>query len=125
MTRTVREVKPSDAYAMAKKGVLLVDVREPVEIARKAYDVPNILHMPMSRFQKEFPEIPSDRKVIIACRQGNRSMAAARFLMERGYRKVVNLQHGIIQWEREGLPVKSEPQRGLLWRLLRMFKRTS
>ena len=33
---------------------------------------------------------------------------ATRFLVNQGYSKAVNMQQGIVRWEKEGLPVKSE-----------------
>ena len=103
-----QEVSPTKALAMIKKGALLVDVRQPKEVARKSFDVSEIMLIPVGELQKRFQEIPVDRKVIIACHIGNRGLMATRFLMNNGYSKAVNMQQGIVRWEKEGLPVKSE-----------------
>ncbi len=102
------EVAPTKALELIQKGALLVDVREPKEVAKKSFDVSNIIQIPLRDLQKRFQEIPLDRKVIIACHSGNRSSMATRFLMNHGYTQALNLQHGIIRWEKDGLPVKSE-----------------
>ncbi len=101
------EVTPTKALAMIQKGALLVDVREPKEVARKSFDVSNILLIPVRELKKRFQEIPVDRKVVIACHIGNRGLMATHFLMNQGYTKAVNMQQGIVRWEKEGLPVKS------------------
>ncbi|MFZ4524775.1 MAG: rhodanese-like domain-containing protein [Chlorobium sp.] len=102
------EVSPNKALALIQKGALLVDVREPGEVAKKSFDVSNIMQIPLRELQKRFHEIPLDRKVIIACYSGSRSLMATRFLMKQGYTQAVNMQQGIARWEREGLPIKSE-----------------
>jgi len=106
--RNSHEVAPTKALELIQKGALLVDVREPKEVAKKSFDVSNIIQIPLRDLQKRFQEIPLDRKVIIACHSGNRSSMATRFLMNHGYTQALNLQHGIIRWEKDGLPVKSE-----------------
>ena len=121
----VKDVNPQDAYAMTKKGALLVDVQEPREVARKSFDIPDIMEVPLSRFEQLMHEIPVKRKVILACRRGNRSLLAARVLLNHGHSRVFNLEHGIIRWEKEGLPIKSAPKQNPLSRLLHLFRKQS
>jgi len=120
----IQEIKPTTALSLIEKGALLVDVREPHEVEHKSFDVPNILLMPFSGLQKRFQEIPADRQVIIACRSGQRSMMAIRFLMNQGYSKALNLQSGMISWEREGLPLKAKTQQKESW-LAQQFRKIS
>ncbi|MBV5328765.1 MAG: rhodanese-like domain-containing protein [Chlorobium sp.] len=110
---------------MIQKGALLVDVREPHEVARKSFDVPDSMLIPLSQLHKRFKEIPAKRQTVIACRSGNRSVTAIRFLMSHGYSKAVNLQDGIIRWEKEGLPVRRPlKQKSGSW-FTRLFGRKS
>ena len=103
------EVTPTKAFAMIQKGALLVDVREPGEVDRKSFDVPEILLIPLRQLETRYQEIPTDRQVIIACHSGNRSLMASRFLVNQGYKKAVNMQFGIARWGAEGLPIKGAP----------------
>ena len=119
----IPEVTPTKALAMIKKGALLVDVRQPKEVARKSFDVSEIMLIPVGDLKNRFQEIPVDRKVIIACHIGNRGLMATRFLMNNGYSKAVNMQQGIVRWEKEGLPVKSEPKQNNGSWLMQMFKK--
>lgn len=100
------EVTASKAFTMIKKGALLVDVREPREVARKSFDVPEMLLIPLRQLEQRYREIPADRQVIIACQHGSRGSMAIRFLIKQGYSRAVNLQSGIVSWAAEGLPVK-------------------
>ncbi|NMW20847.1 MAG: rhodanese-like domain-containing protein [Chlorobiaceae bacterium] len=118
-----QEVSPTKALALIKKGALLVDVRQPKEVARKSFDVSEIMLIPVGDLSKRFQEIPLDRKVIIACHVGNRGLMATRFLMNQGYTKALNMQQGIVRWEKEGLPVKCElKQKSGSW-LMQLFKK--
>ena len=118
-----QEVSPAKALAMIKKGALLVDVRQPREVARKSFDVSDILLIPVGELKKRFQEIPVDRKVIIACHVGNRGMMATRFLINQGYTKAVNMQQGIVRWEKEGLPVKRDQKQNNGSWLMQMLKK--
>jgi rhodanese-related sulfurtransferase len=109
----MHEVGPKKAFELIQKGALLVDVREANEVARKSFDVPDIMLIPLREIETRFQEIPVKRQVIIACHSGNRSAVATRFLMNNGYRKVVNMQYGIVRWAMEGLPLKEKPKQTL------------
>lgn len=102
----VKEICPGTTRQWLEEGALLVDVREAHEVVQLAYDVPGMLHIPLSEFEERFSEIPQDRKVVMACRSGARSLRAAGFLANHGYTDVVNMQHGMIRWAEKGFPVK-------------------
>ena len=118
-----QEVSPMTAFSMIQKGAILVDVREANEVARKSFDVSDVMLISLSAIKKRFQEIPVDREVIIACNLGNRSMMALRFLMSQGYSKAVNMQHGIVRWEKDGLPLKKQPKQNAGSWLLQKLQR--
>ena len=102
----LEEISPIRAKLMVRNdGALMVDVREVDEVAAKAYDVENIINVPLSQLNDRMSEIPKDKKVIMACRSGHRSGKATKILMSHGYTNVVNMEGGIIGWESKGLPV--------------------
>jgi rhodanese-related sulfurtransferase len=119
------EVTPAKAFAMIKKGALLVDVREPREVDSKSSDVPEVLLIPLRQLEQRFQEIPVDRPVIIACQHGSRGLIANRFLLNHGYSKAVNMQSGMVCWVADGLPVKgASTQKAGSW-LSKLFSRIS
>ena len=120
---TFRRVGTYSCASIIKKGALLVDVRQPKEVARKSFDVSDIILIPVGELKNRFQEIPVDRKVIIACHIGNRGLMATRFLMNNGYSKAVNMQQGIVRWEKEGLPVKSNLKQNTGSWLMQMLKK--
>ena len=123
--KNLREVTPDKAFAMIKKGALLVDVREQGEVDRQSFDVPEILLIPLRQFEIRYKEIPADREVIIACRSGNRSLMASRFLVNQGYKKAFNMQFGIVRWAAEGLPLKEKQKAKTNQWLSQLFGRSS
>lgn len=105
MNTSVKEIFPAEAFAKAKQGTLFVDVREKSELDAEAYDVPNLLHIPLGELELRLNEIPHDQDVIIVCRGGGRSLHALRFLIIQGYINAANMKQGILGWMREGFPV--------------------
>ena len=106
----VNEICPTTTQAWVKKGALLVDVREKDEVEQLAYDVPNIVNIPLSEFEIRYTELPVDKNLVMVCRGGGRSLRAAGFLLNNGYDpgRVVNMQHGIIRWAQKGFPTKGD-----------------
>ena len=102
----VNEICPTTTQVWVKRGALLVDVREKDEVKQLAFDVPNIVNIPLSEFENRFSELPKDKELVIVCRAGVRSLRAAGFLINHGYETVVNMKHGIIRWVNKGFPAK-------------------
>jgi rhodanese-related sulfurtransferase len=104
----VKEICPTTTQSWVKHGALLVDVREQNEVNQLAFDVPHLVHIPLSEFEERFTEIPKDQKVVMVCKSGTRSIRAAGFLVNHGYEYVVNMQYGIIGWVQKGFPIKGD-----------------
>lgn len=100
-----REVCPTTTRRLLAEGALLVDVRERNETASLAFDVPDLVLMPLSEFERRHAELPRDRELVIACQSGPRSLKATYFLMYHGYTQVANLDGGILKWASKGFPV--------------------
>ena len=106
--KLVKEICPTTTQVWVKNGALLVDVREKDEVAQLAYDVPNIIYIPLSEFENRYTDVPKDRVVVMVCESGGRSLRAAGFLVNHGYDSVVNMQHGITGWVQKGFPTKGD-----------------
>lgn len=100
------DVEEMDAAAVDRalagtRPPALVDVREPWE-----WEVGNLgdrgaLLVPLERLALELGRIPRDQPVVMVCRSGVRSMAAARRLRAEGYAAVFNLRGGLLAWARD------------------------
>lgn len=100
----VKEICPTKTQEKVVNGALVVDVREVDEVAQLAFDVPNLINLPLSVFQEYFAELPRDKELVLVCKSGARSMRAAGFLLNHGYNNVVHMKHGLIRWAQKGFP---------------------
>ena len=92
------------AAGLAEGKVLLVDVREPNETAIERY--PQAFLLPMSVFDPAAIPEPRGRRVVFACRSGNRSVAASLMAQAAGLAYDAHLAGGIIGWKAVGLPTE-------------------
>lgn len=112
-------VTTSEAFARMAEGYTYVDVRTPLEFAEGrpagAINVPlgdGFLAAMEARF-------PKDAKILVGCKAGSRSLAAAQRLTDAGYTDVLEMRAGfdglrspfgeLVEpgWSRVGLPVAS------------------
>ncbi len=100
-----QDITPVRAKLRANKGTLVVDVRERDEVATVAYDVKNVVNIPLSELKSRMTEIPKDQPVILACKTGNRSGQALDILKANGYTQLSNIEGGILAWEAKDLGV--------------------
>jgi rhodanese-related sulfurtransferase len=98
---------PSEAYKEATVGgAVLVDVREERLTGYKRFDVPVVIYMPKSRMHDDFEYLPDDKPLIIADSVGLRSHEVMEFLLSKGFTNIANLAGGIVDWEKDRLPLK-------------------
>jgi rhodanese-related sulfurtransferase len=81
----------------------VLDVREPWEF--QAGHVPEAHLIPLGELEQRVNEVPPDHAVFVICQSGQRSWAAAAYLLQRGYRKVVNVDGGTGAWIERGYPI--------------------
>jgi rhodanese-related sulfurtransferase len=102
----VRDLAPDEvARGIAEGKILLVDVREPKETAVERY--PEAVYLPMSEFDPAAIPDPAGRKVVFACRSGNRSVTASLMAQAAGLPYDAHLAGGMNAWKALGLPTES------------------
>lgn len=89
---------------MAEGRYLLVDVREPNEVAVEAY--PGGVVVPLSTFDPESLPHPEGKRVVFACRSGKRSVTASLAAQAAGLPYDMHLAGGMLAWKAAGLPTK-------------------
>ena len=109
MLDEAKEVCPTTTQSLLKQGYTLVDVRERDESARLAFDVANLIIMPLSELEPRYAELPKDRPLILACQNGSRSLRATYYLMNKGYTNVTNMKFGMERWVARGFPIQGDP----------------
>lgn len=113
MTAAARDLilqcSPAEALAMTREGACLIDVREQAE--RVAGAPADSLHLPLSTLERDASEaLPArERRLLLICSAGGRSMLAAQTLQRLGYADARSVTGGFQAWKREGLPLASAP----------------
>lgn len=105
----IKEISANEAKELLTEGALLLDVREQDEIQQKAFVHDEVLNIPFSIFDENYGELPKDRKIVVACHLGIRSLRVAQFLVIQGWDEtnIYSLEGGIEAWKQAGLPVKA------------------
>jgi rhodanese-related sulfurtransferase len=101
----VQQLHPVALRAALARGdaPVLLDVREDRELELAA--LPGVVHIPLQELpHRALRELDPDQPLVVVCHHGVRSMAAARFLVERGFEAVWNLTGGIDLYAREADP---------------------
>ena len=104
----ILNVSPLEAFELVMKGALIIDVREENLRSFKSFDVPELIYLPKSKLAEEYENLPSDSYMIFADTVGLRSKEAVIFIQGKGFEKIANLSGGIVDWERDGLPVTTD-----------------
>jgi NADPH-dependent 2,4-dienoyl-CoA reductase/sulfur reductase-like enzyme/rhodanese-related sulfurtransferase len=77
----------------ALDGALLLDVRNPAEIAAEA--VPGAVNIPLPLLRSRLGELPRDREIAVICRSAVRAYYATRILLQNGF-KAKNISGGML-----------------------------
>jgi len=109
----ILNVNPREAFELCGKGAVIVDVREDYLNSFKIFDVSEIIYVPKSTLEKNYTLLPREKYMIIADSVGIRSREAFVFLKDKGYEKIANMAGGIVDWERDGLPLKTDDKQEL------------
>jgi molybdopterin/thiamine biosynthesis adenylyltransferase/rhodanese-related sulfurtransferase len=94
--QTVQEIK---ARLDAGEPLLLLDVREPYELAIS--HLKRAVNIPYSQVSTRWAEIPRDRPVVVFCHTGVRSANLIEALRGQGYTNLINMTGGIDTWSRD------------------------
>lgn len=99
------------------KNEFLLDVRNPDEHQLSRIEGATLI--PLDSIEAKAAEIPKDRPVYVYCRSGNRSRQAIRRLETYGFNNLVNVDGGLLEYEkcggqvvrlRRGLPLMQQVQ---------------
>ena len=96
-SRLARDASTSTSSPLsAGSGLLLLDVREPHELAISA--LRGATNIPLGELAARLSELDSAREMVVFCKAGTRSTRALELLVSAGFKKVKNLKGGINAW---------------------------
>jgi adenylyltransferase/sulfurtransferase len=74
----------------------IVDVREPNEY--QINRIPGSVLIPLGEVPRRYNELDPDAEIVVHCKMGGRSAKAAEFLRSVGFKHVLNLKGGVLDW---------------------------
>ncbi len=109
---TVKAIAYEDVSAeefsklLKEKDIFLLDVRTPQEYQKDGHiKGANLIPIQLFKYIYLGGIGIKDKKVLVYCRSGNRSVTASKMLDSWGVKKVYNLKGGIKEWKSKNLPV--------------------
>ena len=98
---TVEQVKAG----VEEGSILLVDVREPNELA--AERIPVAIDFPLSDFDPSALPDPEGRRLVFTCRSGRRSVTASKAAQAAGLPHDAHMAGGILAWKAAGFDTQT------------------
>lgn len=96
---------PTDAYEACLNGAMLLDVRDPALTAFKQFGVPEFISCHHIKLKECTDHLPGNRVLIVADSVGLFSHESMIILKDLGFENIINLTDGLVEWERDGMPV--------------------
>lgn len=93
------EIDVATAAELHRRGAVLLDVREPDELA--ICRIPGCQHVPMREIPARLGELPADEHILVLCHHGGRSARVTQFLRANGLERASNIAGGIDAWAQE------------------------
>ncbi|MFD2043210.1 rhodanese-like domain-containing protein [Ornithinibacillus salinisoli] len=97
----IKEITPEEVEKIVgetDEDIVIIDVREDEEVAQGMIE--GAKHIPLGEIPEVEEDLDKEKNYILVCRSGRRSMNAALYLHDRGY-KVVNMVGGMLEWDGE------------------------
>ena len=118
----LRHVSGRESMEILKEEGYMLDLRPDIELV-KLMNIEHILYYPYDEIKEHYHELPRDTWLILADAVGLRSKEIALFLKEKGFSNILHLAGGVVEWERDGLPVTLDKSRRLSGSCMCQLKR--
>lgn len=104
----VLNLSPKESFELCKEGAIIVDVRESYMNNFKMFKADKVIYLPYSELVKCYQDLPTDKILIFVDAVGLKSRESVLFMEAHGYENVLNMAGGIVDWERDGLPLSTD-----------------
>ena len=103
----VPHISPEEALSRAEKGeIILIDVREPEELAVVAIE--GAVNIPMSAFDTDAViAVAEGREIVFFCKMGGRAVNVWEYFTDKTGVGAACMTGSITSWAAKGLPVKT------------------
>lgn len=100
--RDIEAKQAAELIKEKKQDLVVVDVRTPGEFAQGHIAGSQNINFFGPRFDMDIMKLPKDKPVLLYCKTGRRSEAAAGLLKEAGHDDILNLKGGVDAWLKMG-----------------------
>lgn len=83
-----------------EKDAVILDVRTAQEVAEGAIKGALVIDFMSNDFSDKIKNLDHSKKYYVYCRSGNRSGQACQMMSQMGFQNLVNLDGGMMAWER-------------------------
>lgn len=104
----ILQLEPKAVKSKMGDDSMIVDVRDILEFHGELGHVEGSRLISLPNIPASLDELEAfrDKEIILVCRSGARSTTAAAILKGLGFMKVKNLKGGMLEWNKQGFPVK-------------------
>lgn len=95
--------------SVSRFGAAIVDIRPGHETSYRQFDLPGAVFVAAGDAADVADFLPRDRLLVVADSVGLKSRAFAERLLDAGFASVAVMVGGMVDWERDGLPVRKDP----------------
>jgi rhodanese-related sulfurtransferase len=99
------DVSVQQAKEMIDRGeVFILDVR-----TQEEYDEGHIMGsilIPVDELDRRLTELPREKKILVYCSTGHRSLTASEKLENSGFTQLYNMKGGITEWKNAGFDIE-------------------
>ncbi len=106
----VLKISPQKGWALLQDHqddpeFVVLDVRTPQEFA--AGHLPGAINLDYysPTFREQLNQLDKSKTYFVYCRTGHRSGEAVKIMKQLGFKKIYDLNGGIMQWQAAGLPL--------------------
>lgn len=99
----LQDLTPDELYEKLSSHPVIIDVRTPREFA--SGHIEGAVSVPLGKESTAGDRWPLGADVVLICKTGHRSQAAAATLLERGFEHVSHLKGGMDAWRRTNKPM--------------------
>ncbi len=84
---------------------VILDVRTPEEFNSGKIENSENINFYSPDFKEQLSKLDKNKVYLVYCRSGSRSAKAVKIMEELGFKKVYNVEGGIISWKKNNLPL--------------------
>jgi len=124
MENKIRHFSSHEAFDLLQSGeAVLLDIRDEYLQRFKCIDSPGIVQIPLGELSEKAAGLPHEVFYICADSAGIYSKKAAQILIDAGFSEAGNLAGGLVDWEKLGLPVRTDIKERLTGSCMCQLKR--